>query len=65
MEQKYTPCIIIPGIGQSKIELLDDNGNKLKMAWQLGIDPDSIVRKLKYPFISSVILRHDPGLSKH
>lgn len=64
MEQKYTPCIIIPGIGQSKIELLDENGSKLKMAWQLDIDTDSVVRKLKYPFIRSVILRNDLGLSK-
>ncbi|MDY5934191.1 MAG: hypothetical protein SPJ31_02715, partial [Oscillospiraceae bacterium] len=63
MEQKYTPCIIIPGIGQSKIELLDGNGKKLKMAWQLEIDTDSIVKKLKYPFIRSVILRSDLGLS--
>ena len=63
MEQKYTPCIIIPGIGQSKIELLDGNGKKLKMAWQLEIGTDSIVKKLKYPFIRSVILRSDLGLS--
>ena len=63
MEQKYTPCIIIPGIGQSKIELLDGNGKKLKMAWQLEIDTDSIVKKLKFPFIRSVILRSDLGLS--
>lgn len=64
MSEKHTPCIIVPGIGQSMIELLDNNGHKIKMAWQLDIDGDKFVRELKFPLIRSVILRHDLGLSK-
>ncbi len=59
---EYTPCIIIPGIGQSKMELLDRNGKKIKMAWQLDVDTDSIIKKLKFPMIRSVIFRSDLGL---
>lgn len=60
----YTPCVIIPGIGQSKMELLDDNGKKIKMAWQLDVDTDAVINKLKFPMIKSIILRKDLGLSK-
>lgn len=59
---EYTPCIIIPGIGQSKMELLDENNKKIKMAWQLDVDTDAIVKKLKFPMIRSIILRSDLGL---
>lgn len=64
MAENYTPCIIVPGIGQSMVELLDENGKKIKMAWQLQVDTDDIVKKLKFPLIRSVILRSDLGLSK-
>lgn len=64
MADKYTPCVIVPGIGQSKVELLDENGNKIKMAWQLDVDTDAIVKQLKFPLIRSIIFRSDMGLSK-
>lgn len=64
MSNEFTPCIIIPGIGQSKMELLDDSGNKIKMAWQLQVDTDKIINDLKLPLIRSIILRSDLGLSK-
>lgn len=64
MSKDFTPCVIIPGIGQSKLELLDENGKKVKMAWQLDVDTDSIVKQLKLPLIRSIILRGDFGLSK-
>lgn len=60
----YTPCIIIPGIGQSKMELLDENNKKIKMAWQLDVDTDAVVKKLKFPLIRSIVLRNDLGLCK-
>lgn len=60
----YTPCIIIPGIGQSKMELLDNEGKKIKMAWQLDVDTDAVIKKLKFPMIRSILLRHDLGLCK-
>lgn len=61
---KYTPCVIIPGIGQSKMELLDDNGKKIKMAWQLDVDTNEVVKKLKFPMIMSILFRGDYGLCK-
>lgn len=61
---EYTPCIIIPGIGQSKMELLDENNQKIKMAWQLDVDSDALIKKLKFPMLRSVIFRCDSGLSK-
>lgn len=64
MANNYTPCVIVPGIGQSKVELVDDNGKKIKMAWQLDVDTDAIVNELKFPLIRSIILRSDLGLSK-
>ena len=63
MAEKYTPCVIIPGIGQSMIELLDENNNKIKMAWQLQVDTDRIISELKAPLVKSVLLRRDMGLS--
>lgn len=63
MANNYTPCVIVPGIGQSKVELVDENGKKIKMAWQLDVDTDAIVNELKLPLIRSIILRSDLGLS--
>ena len=64
MSEKFTPCVIIPGIGQSKVELVDCNGKKIKMAWQLDVDTDMIVKELKMPLAKSILLRRDAGLSK-
>ena len=64
MSKNYTPCIIIPGIGQSMIELLDDNNNKIKMAWQLQVDTGKIINELNAPLIKTVFLRRDMGLTK-
>lgn len=64
MSDKHIPCIIVPGIGQSKVELLDENGNKVKMAWQLDIDGDKIVKEIRLPLARTIITRRDFGLSK-
>ena len=42
-ENRYTPCIILPGIGQSKVELLDKKGEKIKMAWPLDVNGDELM----------------------
>ena len=52
---KYTPCIILPGIGQSKVEMLDGNGNKVKMAWPLDFDTDQLLPALKGPMMKMMI----------
>lgn len=64
MSDKFTPCIIVPGIGQSMVELVDCNGKKIKMAWQLDVDTDMIVKELKFPLIKSIVFRNDMGLTK-
>ncbi len=60
---EFYPCIILPGIGQSKTELTDGAGNRIKNAWPLDIDTDKLLKKIKKPFIKSVILRKDAELT--
>ena len=38
MSNKIIPTVIVPGIGQSKVDLIDDNGNKTGSAWPLHFD---------------------------
>lgn len=60
----FTPCIILPGIGQSKVELLDGANNKIGMVWPLDIDGKKYVDSLKAPFMKTMLFRKDAGLSK-
>ena len=60
---KHTPCVILPGIGQSKVELVDVNGKKLKMAWPLDIEGEEVLGELKMPLAKMMLLRRDAGFS--
>ena len=60
---KHTPCIILPGIGQSKVELVDGNGKKVKMAWPLDIEGEEVLAELKMPLAKMMLLRRDAGFS--
>ncbi len=60
----FTPCIIVPGIGQSKVDLLDKNNKRVKAAWPLELDTDDFISKLKKPLLKSVIFRRDMGFSE-
>lgn len=60
----YTPCIILPGIGQSKVELLDGSNNKIGMVWPLDVDGEKYLGSLKAPMMKSMLFRKDSGLSK-
>lgn len=62
-KNEFYPCIILPGIGQSKTELIDGNGNRIKGAWPLDIDARELTEKLKKPFVKSVFLRKDAELT--
>lgn len=62
-KNEFYPCIILPGIGQSKTELIDSDGKKIKNAWPLDVNADEVLGKIKKSFIKSVILRKDAGLS--
>ncbi|MBQ7688967.1 MAG: hypothetical protein IJT27_07095 [Clostridia bacterium] len=60
--QAPTPVIILPGIGQSKMIMVDENGNKIKDAWQLDFDVQKF-SVLKKPLIRTMLLRRDLGLT--
>ena len=62
-ENRFTPCIILPGIGQSKVELVDKNGAKIKMAWPLDINKEELLGKLKGPLAKMMLFRKDAGFS--
>ena len=57
------PVIIIPGIGQSKLILADENGNKIKNAWPVELDQSAIVNELKSSLMKMVLFRKDGGFS--
>ena len=62
-EHSHTPCIVLPGIGQSKVELLDKKGEKVKMAWPLDVDTGELFGRLKAPLMKMMLFRKDAGFS--
>ena len=62
-DNRYTPCIVLPGIGQSKVELLNKKGEKIKMAWPLDVDTEALLGKLKAPMLKMMLFRKDAGFS--
>ena len=61
-EKKPLPAVLIPGIGQSRVDLLDKNGNRVKSAWPLDFDKTAI-EELKGPAIRMMLFRRDAGFS--
>lgn len=57
------PVIIIPDIGQSKLILCDDAGNKIKNAWPFEIDAKAILDELKGSLMKLLLFRKDAGFS--
>lgn len=57
------PVIIIPGLGQSKLVLCDDAGNKIKNAWPFEIDANAILDELKGSLMKLMFFRKDAGFS--
>ena len=60
---KHTPCVILPGIGQSKVELVNGAGEKIKMAWPLDVEGEEVLGELKMPLAKMMLLRRDAGFS--
>lgn len=60
---QHNPVIIIPGIGQSKTELIDSSGNKIKNAWPVDIDMKSALDDLKGSLMKMMLFRKDAGFS--
>ncbi len=66
----YAPTIVIPGIGQSKTFLVDENGNKVTdddgdviTGWPLYFDTDYAVKQLVAPLLLSLAFQRDVFLS--
>lgn len=59
----HTPVVIIPGIGKSKAELLDENGAHVKMAWPPELDGGELMGALKGPLMKMMLFRRDMGFS--
>ena len=62
-ENKITPVIILPGIGQSRVVLTDENGAPVKTAWPLDLDADALLGPLKGPAMKMMMFRRDAGFS--
>ncbi|MCH5197660.1 MAG: alpha/beta fold hydrolase [Oscillospiraceae bacterium] len=62
-ENKYFPVVIVPGIGQSRVEQIDDQGNFVKRAWPLSVKSDALMDKLKGPFMKMMLFRRDMGFT--
>lgn len=68
--EEVIPSILVPGIGQSDVRLLDDNGNQMYddngnevMAWPLSVDANSIISKLALPLLKMLVTRRDNGFT--
>lgn len=62
-ENRSTPCVILPGIGQSKVELIGKKGEKIKMAWPIDVDGEALMNELKGPLMKMMLFRKDAGFS--
>lgn len=59
----YYPTVIVPGIGQSKVELLNNEGDKVKLAWPLDLDTNALLKKIAPAAIKMIALRADRGFT--
>ena len=58
-----TPCIIIPGFCQSKLNIVDDKGNFVKKVWPAKFDTKRAAKKVLPAFFRTVITRKDSGFT--
>lgn len=66
----HAPTIIIPGIGQSDVYLVDDNGNRVKdkngndiKNFSIMIDTDYLIKTLALPLVKMLITQKDNGFT--
>ena len=57
------PCIILPGMGHSKLELYDQNGNRLRTVWPLKTDAQEATKRIRGPYLRTVLARRDRGFT--
>ncbi|MGN0544624.1 MAG: esterase/lipase family protein, partial [Acutalibacteraceae bacterium] len=61
--QASRPCIIIPGIGQSKVIEIDQNGKKIRNLWPFDADMAALIKRVAAPAARMMLLRRDCGFS--
>jgi len=66
----HAPTIIIPGIGQSDVYLVDDNGNRVKdkngndiKNFSIMIDTDYLIKTLALPLVKMLVTQKDNGFT--
>ena len=60
----YCPTIIVPGIGQSKVDLYSSDNERIKCAWPIDIDTKPFVKKLIPSAIKLIITKNDKSFVK-
>jgi len=62
--KKNTPCVFLPGFGQSKAVLCDDDGNVIQRLWPLSVDLNTTIKEITPPYLKTVLMRKDMGFSQ-
>ena len=57
------PCIILPGMGQSKLEYFDESGARVKTVWPLKLDMKAAARRIRGPYLKTALTRKDRGFT--
>ena len=57
------PTVILPGIGQSKVNVVDGSGKKVKSAFPPQVDTKGIIGELKGALVKMMLFRKDGGFS--
>ena len=60
----YFPTIIVPGIGQSKVDLYSDDNKRIKCAWPLDVDTKAFVKKILPSGVKLLITKRDKSFCK-
>ncbi len=69
---EHCPTIVIPGIGQSQVFLLDENGNRKintdgnpATAWPIQVDSNTLIKDLVFPVVKMLITQEDNGFTDY
>lgn len=60
----YYPTIVIPGIGQSKVDLYSPEGKRLKTAWPVDIDSKELIKSLAPSALKMLVTGKDEAFLK-
>ena len=61
---EYCPTIIVPGIGQSKVDLYSSDNKRIKSAWPMDIDTKALVKKIVPSAILLLLTKSDKAFCK-